>query len=208
MLFFVLEIIGIVSAAISGAFLAIKKKFDMFGIVILGTIASVGGGVIRDITLGQTPPMIFKNPVYCLTAASVSLIICIPFVRRILHKKKVDMITTLVMDSIGLAAFTVNGINYSAEFYPDNTFLLVFTGVITGVGGGVLRDVLAGRMPYIFRKHIYASASVAGAVLYVLIDGLMPMIAAAIISMLLIIMIRFISAYFRLEFPHMNDEMN
>ncbi len=205
---FVLEIIGTVSFAISGVFLAIKKKFDLFGILILGIITAVGGGVIRDLTLGITPPMMFKNPIFCLTAALVSLIICIPIVRKFLHQKRVNMITTVVMDSIGLAVFTVNGIIYSAELYPESTFLLVFTGVITGVGGGVLRDVLAGRLPYIFTKHIYASASLAGALLYVIIDGFVPNTIAAIIAMLLIIIIRFISAYFKLELPHVNDEMN
>ena len=164
---FVLEIIGTISFAVSGALTGLKKNMDIFGVCILGLTTAVGGGVIRDLILGNTPPNTFRNPVYAVLALAVSAVIFLKTVRNLLHRNPrwYDRIM-LVMDSLGLGAFTTVGIQVAFEHTEKPTlFLLVFVGVITGVGGGVIRDLLAGNTPFILVRHIYASASLAGALL-------------------------------------------
>ena len=164
--FFVLEIIGTVAFAVSGAMIAMHKKMDIFGVVILGLTTAVGGGVIRDIILGITPPATFVNPVYALVAVGTSLIVFLPFVQKlIVHERKIYEILLLFTDSIGLGVFSVMGVktaySQSSEY---GLFLLIFVGVITGVGGGILRDLFAGNTPFIFVKHFYACASLIGTI--------------------------------------------
>ena len=172
LLFFVLEIIGTVAFAVSGALAAIRKKMDIFGVVILGMTTAVAGGIIRDLILGVTPPAAFVEPVYALVAVGVSLIIFIPAIRKALSRLEAVL---LVMDSIGLAIFTVIGVRAGMQYH--NLFLNIFVGTVTGVGGGVLRDLFAGNRPYIFVKHFYACASIIGALICSLLWNFNSLIA-------------------------------
>lgn len=204
---FILEIIGTIAFAISGAMTALKKNMDIFGVAILGLTTAVGGGAVRDIILGITPPTMFKKPVYAAVAICVSIIVFIPAIRRLLTRNHAlyDWMM-LVMDSLGLGIFTVMGIStaysVSAEF---NLFLLVFVGVITGVGGGLIRDIMAGNTPYIFVKHIYACASLAGALVCALLwkpsGAAMAMFAGAVV----VIIIRFLAAHFKWSLPRAGE---
>ncbi|MBQ1976771.1 MAG: TRIC cation channel family protein, partial [Clostridia bacterium] len=107
----ILEIIGTVAFAVSGAMTGLSKKMDIFGVVILGLTTAVGGGMIRDLVLGLTPPAMFTNPIYAAVAAVVSVIVFLPAVRRWLTAYgRVREILMLVMDSLGLGVFTVVGI--------------------------------------------------------------------------------------------------
>lgn len=200
---FVFELIGTVAFAISGAITGLKKKMDIFGVVILAVVTAVGGGAIRDIVLGNTPPMTFRNPVYALVAVATGILTFIPVVRKLAGKTpKVFDIFLLVTDSVGLGIFTVMGIRTAINLnHGENMFLLVFVGVVTGVGGGLLRDMMAGNTPYIFVKHIYASASLAGAVLCVLLWKPLGATAAMSISAAVIIVIRFLAARFKWSLP-------
>lgn len=200
---FVFELIGTVAFAISGAITGLKKKMDIFGVVILAVVTAVGGGAIRDIVLGNTPPMTFRNPVYALVAVATGILTFIPVVRKLAGKTpKAFDIFLLVTDSVGLGIFTVMGIRTAINLnHGENMFLLVFVGVVTGVGGGLLRDVMAGNTPYIFVKHIYASASLAGAVLCVLLWKPLGATAAMSISAAVIIVIRFLAARFKWSLP-------
>jgi stage II sporulation protein P len=146
---------------------AVQKKMDIFGVMILGLTTAVGGGVIRDLILGITPPNMFRNPVYALVAFATAVVVFLPAVRRLLnHSHVVHDIILMVMDAVGLGAFTVVGVQVACESgQPYNLFLLIFVGTLTGVGGGVLRDVMACNTPYIFVKHFYATASIVGAAL-------------------------------------------
>ncbi len=200
---FVFEIIGTVAFAISGAITGLKKKMDIFGVVILAVITAVGGGAIRDIVLGNTPPMTFRNPVYALVAVATGILTFIPAVRRLAGKNsKVFDMFLLITDSVGLGIFTVMGIRTAINLnHGENLFLLVFVGVVTGVGGGLLRDMMAGNTPYIFVKHIYASASLAGAVLCVLLWKPLGATAAMTISAVVVITIRFLAARFKWSLP-------
>lgn len=205
---FILEILGTVAFAASGAMTALKKDMDLFGVIILGIVTAVGGGAIRDIILGKTPPTIFEKPLYALIATIVSLVIFFPTIRRMFHKSQLLYDNVIrIMDSLGLAIFTVMGINTAENLQGDyNIFLLVFVGVITGVGGGVIRDVLAGNTPYIFVKHIYASASIAGALSCILLWEPLGAVLAMFIGALLVFVIRLLAAHFKWSLPHAREE--
>jgi len=172
-----LEIVGTIAFAFSGAMVGIKRKMDILGVVVLGITTAVGGGLIRDVILDKTPPNMLVYPSYTITAVVTSIIVF-----SIVYKNKklslikhVDIYERIltIMDTVGLGAFTVLGINTALEIgYKKNYFLLIFVGVLTGVGGGILRDVLAGIRPYIFVKHVYATASLIGAIVCVLLVNL------------------------------------
>ena len=144
-------LIGTVAFAISGSMVAVEQQMDIFGIMILALTTATGGGFIRDLTIGNIPPAVFRNPVYIVlsfaTAGIVFLILKFGTHRPGVDSKLIHFYERLLLisDSLGLAAFTVDGV-YAGHTMPDtNLFLSVFLGVITGVGGGVLRDLFAGK---------------------------------------------------------------
>ena len=197
------ELVGTVSFAASGALLGLKKNMDIFGVAIMGVITACGGGILRDLFLGQLPPVMFREPVYALTAVGVSILLFLPGVQRVLvSRERAYEIFSLVTDAAGLGVFTAAGV--SAAFsagYGDNLFFVVFLGSITGVGGGVMRDLLAGDRPYIFVKHIYALASVAGAILCGALWNITGDAPAMICCFGLVFLIRLLAAHFRWSLP-------
>ena len=202
------ELLGTIAFAASGAITGLSKKMDILGVTILGVITAVGGGVIRDVILGNTPPATFRNPTYALIAIGVSIIIFIPMVRRVLFKRQqIYDIIMLIMDSIGLGAFTVVGIQTAYAFDNSyNVFLLIFVGVVTGVGGGVLRDILAGNTPYIFIKHFYACASIIGAIICILLWKSTGQSVAIIGGAASVIILRLLAAHYRWSLPKADIE--
>lgn len=201
--YIILEIISTIAFAISGALVAINKKMDIFGVAILGLTTAVGGGIIRDIILGINPPFSLEHPRNAIIAIVTSIIIFTPFIRRrITSKKKINNIIMLIADSLGLGLFTVIGINsvFNAGF-NDNIFLAIFLGVITGVGGGVMRDMMAGDKPYIFVKDFYASASIIGALFCTFTYNLIGNLLSMIIGALIIIILRICAAHFKWNLP-------
>ena len=203
----VIEILGTVAFAISGALVAIEKKMDLFGVAILGLVTATGGGVIRDLLLGQVPPRTFTDPVYAIVALGTSLVIFIPWVRRIHGRaKKVRDILLLIVDSLGLGTFAMVGMEFAvAAGYGKNTFLLIFVGVVTSVGGGILRDMLAGNRPYVFVKHFYATAALLGCVVFVLVRLFAPDMAAMFAGAGVIFVLRILAAVFRWRLPSAHD---
>ena len=199
----ILELIGTIAFSISGAMTAMKKNMDIFGVMILGLTTAVGGGIIRDLILGVTPPAIFRDPLYALTALATAALVFLPWVRRLFQRyQRIYDLLMLTMDSIGLGIFTVIGVQSAfAQSSSYSMFLLTFVGVITGVGGGVLRDMMAGNTPYIFVKHIYACASLAGALLCAGLWGHIPAIWAMNLGAGIVILIRALSAHFRWSLP-------
>jgi len=161
---FIFEMVGTIAFAVSGALVAVKKRMDLLGVVVLGMTTAVGGGIVRDLILGVTPPMAFREPVYALTSILVSLLIFLPGVRRRISS---DNSLLLLMDALGLGVFTAVGVQ--AGMAEGRFFLAVFVGTLTGVGGGVMRDIFAGEQPAIFVRHFYACASIIGAVVCTLL---------------------------------------
>ena len=205
---FIMEMLGTIAFASSGAMTAVEKNMDIFGVSVLGVVTATGGGLIRDLVLGITPPGMFRDPVYALAAIVTS---CCLF--WILYAKKewlsgafrttYDKIM-LAFDAVGLGIFTAVGISTAVQNgYRDNLFLLVFVGTITGVGGGILRDVLAGEPPYIFVKHVYACASIAGALFYILLQEGFGQVTAMFGASALVILLRFLAAYYKWNLPRL-----
>lgn len=203
---FIIELIGTIAFACSGAMVAIRKQLDLLGVLVLGVITAVGGGMIRDVMIGMTPPLMFLRPIYSLTAAC-SVFILFLFVK--LRKTSVEELSTgnyervmNLLDAIGLGIFTVVGIDTAiAAGFAEYSFLVIFLGVITGVGGGIFRDILAGQTPVVLRRHVYACASLAGAVCYRM---LLPAVApdyAMIISALLVVVIRVLARRYKWNLP-------
>lgn len=135
-----LEIVGTIAFAISGALVGVKKKHDLFGVLFLGIVTSVCGGMFRDVLIGNIPPQMFRNPTFVAIAAVVSLLtFCIAyFLKPDMRKHAVSFDHLLnFMDALGLGAFTVGGMNTAMNLgYQDNGFLVIFVGVLTGIGGG------------------------------------------------------------------------
>lgn len=199
----ILELAGTMAFAASGAMTGLKKNMDLFGICILGLTTAVGGGVIRDVILGNTPPATFQNPLYATVALATALVMFLPRLRHLLMRDQMLYdLSLLLLDSVGLGVFTVMGIRiaYAHADHPS-WFLLVFVGVVTGVGGGVLRDMMAGDTPYIFIKHVYASASLAGALVCAAMWQPAGELPAMLCGMVLVLLIRMLSAHFRWNLP-------
>lgn len=200
----VLEIIGVVAFALSGAMIAIKSEMDIFGVCVLGVTTAVGGGIIRDLLLGIAPPSMLLNPLAALIAVCVSVFVFLPFVQRFFHSGKHKLYDRLVLiaDSIGLGVFTVMGVNICYSSYETPTlFMSVFLGVITGVGGGVLRDVMSKNKPYIFVKHFYACASIAGALACAILRTYVNELIATVAGMLLVVSLRLLAATLHWKLP-------
>lgn len=203
----ILELAGTMAFAASGAITALKKGMDLFGVCILGLTTAVGGGVIRDVILGNTPPATFLNPIYASVALVTSLVLFLPRIRHLLMwDQRLYDLSMLILDSLGLGIFTVVGIRIAWRSTAEPTlFLLVFVGVVTGVGGGVLRDVMAGDTPYIFVKHIYACASLAGALVCTVLWRPAGEVAAILAGAGIVVLIRFLSAHYRWNLPRARD---
>ena len=207
---FFMEMAGTVAFAASGAMVGVERNMDIFGVSVLGVVTAVGGGMIRDIVLGIIPPNVFTNPVYALVATSTSCVVFLAFywIRQLLegHMRLTYDRVMLVMDSIGLGIFTVVGVNTGiSSGYMDNVFLLVFLGTITGVGGGLMRDMMAGVPPYIFVKHIYACASIVGAVVCVYMNRFVGNVEAMMVACFVIILIRYLAAHYRWNLPRLHN---
>ena len=195
----IVNLIGTVAFAASGALTGLKKGMDLFGVCILGLVTAVGGGVIRDLILGLTPPMAFQDPTSALVALAVSAVFFLGRVRRLLMCKPALFNHLLFwMDALGLGVFTVVGVQIAYEAVAEPTlFLLVFVAVVTGRN----RDQLAGDTPYIFVKHVYASASLAGAILCAGLWSRLGSMAAMLLGLTVVVLIRGLAAHFRWNLP-------
>jgi len=157
----VLNLMGTFAFGLSGGILAVKKRMDLFGVLVLSVATGLGGGILRDLILGHTPPATVTDWRY-LTAAALAGIFVFLWYNRIANHG--TFVTTF--DAVGLSVFTVTGtvIALNAGLGPAPAALL---GMLTGVGGGVVRDVLAAEVPLIFRSEVYAVASMLGAIIVI-----------------------------------------
>lgn len=201
-----LEILGTIAFSVSGAMEAMKKEMDLLGVLVLGLVTAVGGGVLRDVLMGQFPPAAFQNSRNAFIALGTAFVSFL--VAAFLSKKKKEIHSKiwnsvlLLSDAFGLGAFTVLGIRYVQEQLGyDNGVLLMFVGVVTGVGGGVMRDVFAGSVPYIFRKHVYATASIFGAVAYLWMEKTGYIEFATCFSVILVLILRILAAKYQWNLP-------
>lgn len=206
-LYFILEIIGTIAFSISGTMVGIDKKMDVFGCLILGLTTAVGGGIIRDVVLGLTPPRIFYNPLLLALATISSILVMLVFISRKedLNKyfRKEYKEILVISDAVGLGIFTVLGMKLAVESgHSQAYFLILFVGVLTGCGGGVLRDLMANQIPQIFTRNVYAVSSIIGGIVYIIIGRVVGYShLGMIIGVVTVVVIRLFAAYKRWNLP-------
>ena len=206
---FILELVGAAAFAVSGAMVGIEKKADVFGVLFLAITTALGGGVIRDLLIGRIPPVMFTSYYYLLISAAAALAVFVDaYLRREKYKKHLDKLDAVnnIFDAIGLAVFTISGMN-AAIPVSDNVILVLFVGMCTGVGGGMLRDIMTNTMPKVLRKRVYAVASLLGGGLYyaMLAAGVNQLVSIGC-GMLLIFALRLFATIYKWNLPAVDLE--
>ncbi len=196
MFYFTIDILGTIAFAISGVLVAMEKKLDLFGVLIIAFVTAVGGGTLRDMLIGNTPVVWMRESVYIFTILG-TVVFAILFVNQLKYLRK----TLFLFDTIGIGLFTMVGIEkgLSTELMP---IMCIILGTITASFGGVIRDILCNEIPVIFHKEIYATACILGGISYFLliqlpIDGAY----AYIVAILVIILVRILAVKFHIALP-------
>lgn len=200
---YLLEHFAVAVCAITGVLAAKGKRVDLFGIVVLAVVTAVGGGTLRDVLLDISPVFWVADPNYLLTAVGVALATFL-----MSRRGRWPMPILLVADAFGLALFTVIGVEKSLVVEAPRTVAVVL-GVLTGVAGGILRDVLTGEIPLVFRKQInlYATAALAGATLYIgLREVQMPQPHLRLMSIGTILLLRLAAIRWKLALPEFHSQ--
>ena len=161
-LLYFIDIFGTAVFAISGVLLAGRLKMDPFGVIVLGSVTAIGGGTIRDMALGATPVFWITNTAYIW----IIIITCLLTILIVRHPRRLPWFVLPVFDAIGLGAFVGIGVEKSLLF-QDSYLIAVIMGVITGCGGGIIRDVLAREVPMVLRSEVYATACIIGGSIHV-----------------------------------------
>lgn len=195
-MFNILDVLGTIAFAISGALSAMNRRLDLFGIFIIAFVTAIGGGTVRDILIGDTPVTWMENTVYIYLIGVVT-ILAIIFRNKLNYLKK----SLFLFDTIGLGVFTITGVETGIQNDLD-PIISVALGAMTGTFGGVIRDILCNEIPVIFRKEIYATACLIGALAYIImydmgIDADIIYIATS----LTVISIRLIVVKYHLTLP-------
>jgi uncharacterized membrane protein YeiH len=205
-IFQILDIIGTIAFAVSGATVAIQKKTDLFGVLFLGVITACGGGMTRDLILGRIPPMAFLHPLdIAIAAGSAFIVFLLAKLFRTQYLNNSEKINPYfnIFDAAGLGIFTVTGSQAAIDLgFSDNPFLVIAMGTITAVGGGLLRDVIIHEVPYVLKKHIYAVASIIGGVVFWLMstNGVSSVWSAAV-GVIITFVVRILATIFKWNLP-------
>ncbi len=219
LLMVVSELLGTAAFAISGVLTARDKNMDIFGALVLGMITAVGGGILRDVIIGQTPPAAFRSPLYLRAALLVSLatfsVLILQEQHPSFHLREHSPLRTERMiniaDSIGLAIFAVSGTQVVLDgLYAANHGLALFVGTISAVGGGVLRDMMAGKIPGILRKKVYALAAIIGSEIYYSLNyraGYSSLLSQGI-SIGVVLLLRYLAIHNLWNLPRFHSEAN
>jgi uncharacterized membrane protein YeiH len=193
---YIIDVLGTIAFAVSGAFLAMEKKLDPFGVLVLAFVTAIGGGTLRDIMIGNLPVRWLRNDTTALLIMCSALITMF-FGHYLRHLTK----TLLLFDALGLGLFTIVGIQLGLA--KDFSYgICIALGTVTACFGGVVRDVLLNTIPVLFRKEIYAVACITGGIVYfvLLYTGLSTDIAT-VISILIVFFIRVLAVKYRITLP-------
>lgn len=190
-----IEVLGIIVFTISGAFSAMQKRFDAFGVLIIGFVTALGGGTIRDVLIGFTPVTWMRTP-------DIPILIFVTGVITLFIKNYIkNLKTTFVFfDAVGLGLFTMIGIQKGVVTGLDPGICIIL-GTITGSFGGVLRDILLNNIPQIFRKEIYATACIVGGIIYFLLIQVIDKDLSRVITISLVCGIRLVAVKYNLSMP-------
>lgn len=190
------EYLGTVAFAISGAMVGIRKEMDVFGIAVLAVTTAVGGGILRDVLVGHTPPTAFLDPTFTLLALVSAILTCVA------HSWLVRITNVVQLcDAVGLGAFTAVGASLAITYELNTLYIMVFLGAATGIGGGVLRDVFAREIPLVFQQEIYALASIAGGVALYYAQWQLPLWQAMYLCFFLTLGIRLLCVHYNVHLP-------
>lgn len=197
MILHILELLGVGVFAVSGALVAGRKRLDLLGVVVIAAVTAIGGGTIRDLLLDRHPVFWIADPIYLyviIGAAALSIL----YTRRFRPPDRM----LLVADALGLALFTISGAQI-AEGSGLSGIAVVLMGTLTGAAGGVIRDVLTAEIPMILRRgQIYATAAIAGAAIYLVLQRAgLDRSAAAIIGMSVVATLRIVAIVWRITLP-------
>jgi uncharacterized membrane protein YeiH len=193
----ILDLFGTMAFAVTGAFKAIEHKSDIVGIIILSTITGVAGGVIRDIIFGKFPPTVVINPLYLVVTVVTGIVIFILY-----PSIKIHWNLFLKFDAVGLGVFTIIGASIAYNIFGLNFLTMAFAGILTAVGGGILRDVFVNEVPLVFVKELYASTSFIGVIiLFVMLVMGINLYSATIPSILAVTSIRLLAMKYNWNLP-------
>jgi uncharacterized membrane protein YeiH len=193
------EYTGTIAFAISGALLGCKKQLDYFGIIILSIITAIGGGIIRDVLVGNLPPNALKEPVY-IALSIITAVVTIVYHQKLYYFHN----TILLFDALGLGVFTAIGANVALQNRMMQPIIVITLGLMTGVGGGIARDIFINEIPLVFRREIYALASIAGAFAFYLTHIFLPGIYPLYICFIVTFVIRVFAIIYSLHLPVIN----
>ena len=194
---YILDLFGTMAFAVTGAFKAIENKSDIVGIIILATITGVAGGTIRDIILGRLPPNSIIDPAYVVITVITGVVLFFLYSRLKKHWN-----VFLKFDAIGLGVFTVIGATFAYNLFGLNFLAIALAGMLTAVGGGILRDVFVNQIPIVFVKELYASASFIGAVVfYFLLAGGADLYVASIAGIVIVTGLRLVAMKYNWNLP-------
>lgn len=192
-----LDLFGTMAFAATGAIKAVEHKLDIFGVIFLAAITGLAGGIIRDVVLGKIPPSGISEISYASIAIFTAIAVFFLYPRI-----KSQMGLFLTFDAVGLGVFTIIGATIALNIYGFNVLLMVFAGMITAIGGGIIRDALVNETPLVFRKELYASISFVGVLLYILLlyEGINLEIAS-IVCIIFITVFRIMAIHYRWNLP-------
>ena len=203
---FIFEMVGTVAFAISGAMIAIKKRVDIFGVIVLSSMTALGGGIVRDILIGHLPPTMFSDYRYVLAAVVTSVVVfVVAYIFRDLYRRSESTVDAVnnIFDALGLGIFTVMGAKVAiGSGFTVNGILVVCLAVITGVGGGIIRDIMLKEIPFVLKKRIYAVASILGGTAYHLMYvNNVNIRIATVAAVLIVFTVRILATVFKLDLP-------
>lgn len=169
-IWYMFDMIGTIAFAVSGALVGVARKMDIFGMAVLALATAIGGGIVRDVLLGYFPPNSLRNVVYVTVVLAVTVVVFLIYNSR--YRKHAmgprSRASYLLADALGLASFTVTGASAGFKLYPELPIFIVLLGTITAVGGGIIRDMLAQRIPSVLKEDVYALPSIIGGIVYYL----------------------------------------
>lgn len=194
--FNILDLLGTVAFAISGALAAMNRRMDVFGIFIIAFVTAIGGGTVRDILIGNTPVTWMDNTIYIYIIGTAT-IFAIIFRKKIDHLKK----SLFLFDTIGLGIFTIIGVETGIQ-NDLSPIISIALGAMTGTFGGVIRDILCNEIPVIFRKEIYATASLTGGLAFIILTNLeVNREIIYTVTSLTVIIIRLVVVKYKISLP-------
>lgn len=196
MVLYILDLLGVAVFAISGALTAGRKSLDLLGVLVIAIVTAVGGGTLRDLLLDRHPIFWIVDPTY-LIVITISALLTLAYARS----RPAPGNSLLIADAMGLAIFTIIGAQ-AAEAANHSPLIIIMMGTMTGVAGGMLRDVLSAEVPLILRRDVYATAAIAGASLYLLAQVVgFSRPAAVVVGMAAVAVLRLLAIFRGLRLP-------